>query len=70
MFSELSERGQAQANMHLLLLDMANATLNWINDEIQKQRVRDMIEALEPEVAQTQRGRPDCGVLLTPVFRS
>jgi hypothetical protein len=28
-----------------------------------------MMKALEPEVARIQRERPDCGVLLTPVFR-
>jgi hypothetical protein len=67
--SELSARGLAQADFHGLLLDMANATLNRINDEIQQRRAQEQLHSLEPEVDRLQRERPDCGVLLVPVLR-
>lgn len=67
--SELSARGLARADAHGLLLDMTNAILNRINDEIQRRRAQEQMRALEPEVERVQRERPDCGVLLIPILR-
>ena len=67
--AQLPTGGEAKANFHGLVLDMANATLNRINDEIQKRRAKEALAALEPRIARIRHQRPDCGVLLIPIYR-
>jgi hypothetical protein len=67
--AQLPTGGAARTDAHGLLLDMVGAALNRINDEEQRRRAKAEMLALEPEIARLREQRPDCGVLLIPIYR-